>query len=131
MKKTPVLEPVYWLVWRNNSHICEKEGTYLISFSYFCSLLYDTQHLISGPPSHRDIFPSLVVRARRGRVQVPRDVHFSLPTARLTGGEGLNWTKGFRGKILSHVSLCITEEGCDLRLRASLVVQVMEQATWL
>jgi len=33
------------------------------------------EHRISGPPSHRDISPSLVARARCGRVQKPWDVH--------------------------------------------------------
>lgn len=58
VKKTPVLEPVYWLAWRNNSHTREKGGIYFISFPYFCSL-YATQPLISGPPSHSDTFPSV------------------------------------------------------------------------
>ena len=134
MKKTPVLEPVYWLAWRNNLHICEKGGMYFISYFSFFLFLYDMQHLVSGPPSHRDIFPSLVVRARRGRVQMPGDAHLYFHST-VCRWRGLELEKGLqRENTFSCVPVYhgggLRLDLAALKLRASLAVQTKEQA-WL
>lgn len=53
VKKNPVLEPVYWLARRNNSHMCEKGGMQFLS--HFCSLLWHAGSSIRATLSQRHL----------------------------------------------------------------------------
>lgn len=99
-----------YIGWRGEiTRTCVRRGE-CNSFLFLIPALFsDTQHLVSGPPSHHRWCSGPGMEGCRCR-----GMHIFTSTAQFAGGEGFDWRRAFRGKMLSHLPLCITEEEYDL-----------------